>query len=167
MEYFDKMILIAGAGRNVGKTTLCCRIIEHLSKKADVIAVKLSSHVHEINQKQRIIFKSNDLVISKESDLFSGKDTSRYLNAGAKTSLFVQTTDEGIPEFIEWLKKSYQDWIVCESGEIGKYIIPRKAIFVDSKNAVKKSKWNFVFQTTFFENEQFDPGLGLLLEGVI
>ncbi|MDA3930832.1 MAG: hypothetical protein PF541_17930 [Prolixibacteraceae bacterium] len=161
------MILVAGAGRNVGKTTLCCRVIEILSKKEIVTAIKVSSHHHQISIKQKIIFEEKGLTISREEDLYSSKDSSRFLQSGATTSLFVQVTDASLPLLLKWIIENIQGRIVCESGTLGGYIQPQKAIFVDCVNPVKLPKWEFPFETTLFENEQFRPDIGILLKEII
>ena len=58
---FPNLLLVAGNGRNVGKTWLVCRIIEKISQNQKVTAVKISSHYHP-EDADNIISKTNDLL---------------------------------------------------------------------------------------------------------
>lgn len=159
------LILIAGAGRNVGKTTLSCLIIGQLKALHQLTAVKVSSHHHKITEKQKVIYELEGLTISEEQDRQSTKDSSRYLRAGAKRSLFVRVNDEKMPELVTWLKKHIDGIMVCESGTLGQFVRPAKAIFVNSKNPVKHPEWDFDFETTIFDKKLFKPGLDELFKG--
>lgn len=159
----DKLILIAGAGRNVGKTTLMCLLIKKLKNQHNVTAVKVSSHHHKINDKQKLIYQSEGLKISEEQDNLSSKDSARYIRAGANKSLFVQLIDKKMPDLITWLKKNVDGLILCESGIMGQFITPSKAIFVDSENPIKKPKWDFPYAKTIMEKNVFKPGIEELL----
>lgn len=90
----NDFFLISGSGRNVGKTTLGCLIIEELSTKREVTALKISKHVHLLTEKQKVIFEKPGLLIAEELDLVSNKDSSRYLQSGASLSLFIQAQEE-------------------------------------------------------------------------
>jgi len=57
------ILLITGNGKNVGKTTLSCRIIENQNNEYDFIAVKISTHFHEYYYDDKIIFKNDDVII--------------------------------------------------------------------------------------------------------
>ena len=77
------MILIAGNGRNVGKTTFATEVIRHLSKSNTVIGIKISPHIHGINEGLVVIHKTNDFVVVEERG-HNKKDSSLLLQAGAK-----------------------------------------------------------------------------------
>ncbi len=49
MKSMPNILLIAGTGRNVGKTLLACEIIQQLSKTMAVTAIKTSSHEHPLS----------------------------------------------------------------------------------------------------------------------
>lgn len=153
------LILIAGAGRNVGKTTLCCRLIAKLSQIDQVTAVKVSPHRHVLTDKQKVLFESEGLIISEETDDDSSKDSSRYLRAGATQSLFVLVHDDRIEILANWLKENIKGWMVCESGYLGNVVVPQRAIFVDSEGSDKTPNWDFPFMTTVFRNDQFVPNV--------
>ena len=87
-------LLIAGNGRNVGKTFLACKIIRQLSKKQEVIGVKVSPHIHPVN-KGKIIIKKNGFIIIEE-DQITQKDSSLLLQAGAQKVYFVMAARENL-----------------------------------------------------------------------
>jgi hypothetical protein len=156
-------ILIAGSGRNVGKTTLMCSIIENISVKQEVTAVKISKHLHSLTTKQKVVFEQPGLLIAEELDLISSKDSSRYLRAGAKRSFFIQTEQEMFPHLVLWMEEHFNGIIVCETGYLGNFIIPRLAIFVGVESTEKKICWNFPFKKIIFDGQQFQPSLNDLL----
>ena len=163
----NNLILISGAGRNVGKTTLCCLIIEKLKVQNQITAVKVTSHYHKLTEKQKVIYKIDGLTISEEIDETSSKDSARFLRSGAKKSLIVQVNDEKIPELLTWLQENITGMIICESGIVGQFVTPLKAIFVDCDSPVKVSKWDFQFSITKLVNQEFKPNLNVILKGII
>ena len=159
----NKLILISGAGQNVGKTTLMSLLIKTLKSQQTVTAVKVASHHHKITEKQKVIYQSEGLIISEELDGLSSKDSARYIRAGANKSLFVQASYDKVPELINWFTENVDDVILCESATIGEFIQPSKAIFVDSKTPLKKPKWDFPYLKTILENDEFKPNVEKLL----
>lgn len=158
-----QLILIAGAGQNVGKTTLACQIIEKLAKNNDVTAIKIAGHHHPITNLQKVIFQSEGITVTEETNWDSNKDSSRFLKAGAKRSIFILTSDHKMGELANWLKLNMTGWVVCESGLIGKYIQPLKAIFVEGTSHEKGSTWEFPFVKTIMHNGAFQPTIEELL----
>lgn len=163
----NSVILVAGEGRNVGKTTLICEIIQELSSTEKITAIKISGHQHATTARQRLIYSEKNLLIFEETDTESGKDSARYINAGAKVSLFVLTDQNAMPGFVNWMKKNINGRIVCESATLGNFVEPDLAILVKSDHPVKHVEWNFAFQTTRLENKQFKPAVSVLLKGII
>ena len=153
----SKIVLVAGAGQNVGKTTLICRLISLLSDRGSVVAVKVSSHFHELTEKQKVIEKRPGFILSEETDTNSGKDTSRYLQAGAFRSFYVQATDNNLPVLAAWLNRNINELIICESGALGNVITPGFAIFVGSPAKGKTPNWNFPYIETVMLNDDFNP----------
>jgi len=68
------LLLIAGNGRNVGKTFLACKIIKELANKLKVIGLKVSPHFHDF-EKSRIIAQSDDYIVIEETQI-NQKDSS-------------------------------------------------------------------------------------------
>lgn len=155
----NDFFLISGSGRNVGKTTLACKIIETLSLEGEVTAVKISKHIHQLSVKQKVIFELPGLLIAEELDRESSKDSSRYLQSGAKRSFFIQANDDQFPTLAVWLKKNLEATVVCETGFLGNFLTPSKAFFVEGAEKKKEINWKFPFQRTTFDGKEFLPSV--------
>ena len=79
MKQWPNMLLVAGTGRNVGKTTFVCRIISNISKNQPIIAIKITSHIHELCSSCNILFQLPNLIIAEEKSTTSYKDS--YFNS--------------------------------------------------------------------------------------
>lgn len=141
-------LLIAGCGRNVGKTSGGCALVKELSLKTPVYVVKVSSHFHSLTESLEVIHEEKDLMIAEETDALSGKDSSRYLAAGAGKIYYVQAGEESLPVLVEWLKQHISSIqpVVIESGGLGRYIHPGAAALVCNGNSEKKIDWSFDFK---------------------
>jgi molybdopterin-guanine dinucleotide biosynthesis protein A len=140
------LLLIAGAGRNVGKTLFACRIIKQLSKKMRVTAVKISPHFHESAQEQKIISEGEGFRIIEET-LTNNKDSSRMKQAGAETVYFVESTRESIYKAFDNLKRILPAGpVVCEAGGVHEIVSPGLFIFVTGdiipENKMKHLNYN-------------------------
>lgn len=123
------LILIAGNGRNVGKTYLACKIIQHLSKKENIIGLKISPHFHSFNESD-VIFKNKNFVIVDEKQINS-KDSSLMLQAGAKKVFFVMAKQEHLHKAFKYLQKILSlNFIICESGGLQEFVTPGLHFFV-------------------------------------
>jgi len=143
----DRIILLAGNGQNVGKTTFACQLIQHLKKlHQKVYALKVSPHIHN-QQPPHIIFANNHFILSLEKDKNSEKDSGRYLNAGADESFFLQVKDEFLEEAIKYTFPFFPEYvfIVIESGGLRDLINPHLFLFLKKKNdeiiKEKAQKW--------------------------
>jgi len=143
----DRIILLAGNGQNVGKTTFACQLIQHLKKlHQKVYALKVSPHIHN-QQPPHIIFANNHFILSLEKDKNSEKDSGRYLNAGADESFFLQVKDDFLEEAIKYTFPFFPEYvfIVIESGGLRSLINPHLFLFLKKKNdeiiKEKAQKW--------------------------
>ncbi len=84
-----QLLLIAGNGRDSGKTTLACLIIQKFSPEHQIIALKISPHKHRIAAGGKVICDTENLYIAEETNAGTGKDSSRMLQAGASRSFFI------------------------------------------------------------------------------
>lgn len=136
------LLLIFGNGRNVGKTTFGCKIVREVAVNYEVIAIKVSSHFHELHPQQLILVNEPNLIIAQETDFQSDKDSSRYLKAGASKAYYVQCNSIGIKDLALWIDEniSIQMPIVCESAALGNFIFAGQSIFIvnslGSKNKI-------------------------------
>ncbi|MBK3519280.1 hypothetical protein [Carboxylicivirga marina] len=139
MKNYPNIILIAGNGRNVGKTLLSCRIINHLASLTEVYAVKISSHFHELDKQAQIIIRTKDYCIVKET-LKTRKDSSRMLDAGATDVYYVQCKNENLSQMFEHLQGFLPNDkpIVIESGGLYNYIVPHVLYYIKGEDSLKK-----------------------------
>lgn len=163
MIEMEQLILISGSGQNVGKTTLACQLIKELAKEHQVTTVKISSHKHQLTNLQNTVLKQNGLTISEELDNTSNKDSSLFLQYGASKSYFIQVDDLALLDLSTWMKEKLHGKVVCESGIIGKFIKPGKAIYLTNGEGGKEPVWNFEYKTVLFRNEQFSVSIKNIL----
>ncbi len=150
-------LLVAGNGRNVGKTYLTCRIIQHLSKTNEVIGVKISSHFHPL-ENNKVIVQQKDFVIVEENQL-SQKDSSLMKQAGAQKVYFVMSAQENLQQAFLYLEQLLpQKAIVCESGGLHDIINPGVFLFVNlkGKEIVKQHHLKFSPKMVLNDGENFD-----------
>lgn len=134
MKHINNLILIAGTGRNSGKTSLTEYLIPKLHPTS-VTAIKISSHFHSIANDDKILEINKNYVIVEEERNNTGKDSARMLAVGAKKVYYIQANDEGLTAAFDFVYKltPAHHTIICESGALYKYIKP--GIFVLMKNA--------------------------------
>lgn len=138
------LLLIAGNGRNMGKTHFACRIIEHLSSQTQVCGVKISSHFHPFNEAD-LLFKNEHFILLQEKQI-SLKDSSLMLQAGAKTVYFIMADQNYLPEAFEHIQNYLPEHaIVCESGGLHEIATPGLFFFVNQtgKKIEKNHHLNF------------------------
>ncbi len=158
MTTCTNIILIAGSGRNVGKTYLACKLIENLSENLSITAVKISPHFHnEINQHETV-YQNNHVIIQKESNSERNKDSSRMLKAGASEVFYVQVEDNHLSSTLPVLNRYIfgNKPVICESASLRKYLIPGIFFFVENnqnnvikKNSDLKQKADVILQSDF------------------
>jgi len=128
------LLMIAGTGRNVGKTMLACRLIAQFSHQ-NVIAIKVSPHFHQQADGQKILFQNPDFVIIEETATGTAKDSSRMLQAGASKVFYIQTRERIIEEpfrkILSMLPENQP--VVCESGAMLEFARPALFFLVYKK----------------------------------
>ncbi|SMO90297.1 hypothetical protein SAMN06265379_11359 [Saccharicrinis carchari] len=139
MNYYPNILLIAGNGRNVGKTTLACRVIAQLAKTTEVYAVKISSHFHVLDKEADILMETSDCCIVNET-LDSSKDSSRMLKAGATTVFYVQCKNEHLPVMFEQLRQllPMDKPLIIESGGLYNILEPSIFYYIRGKDTSKE-----------------------------
>ena len=161
------LLMIAGTGRKVGKTTLACRVIEKCAATLPVTAVKISPHLHRQSPGQKIIAETKEFQIIEESNPHGTKDSSRMMKAGAVRVFYVQTRDRNIREpFEQILKLIPKDQpVVCESGALLNHAKPGLFVLIkrDGQTAFKKGLDQINYEpdewiTFFGDGFSVDPG---------
>jgi len=133
--HHNKLLIIAGTGRNSGKTTLACMIIEKFRNQSPV-AIKISPHFHEPGEGLEEILSGNNYRIYRETVTKGNKDTSRMLRSGAVQAIYIQVYDEHVAEAFG---KATRDIpadipVVCESPSLGRHIKSGMLFIADNEN---------------------------------
>ena len=141
MKVWPQLFLIAGTNRNVGKTTLACRVIEQISKEQQVVGVKISPHFHELGSTLEIVHQSKNCFITFETSPVPVKDSSRMLAAGAQRVYYIQANDESLPEVFEFLHWNIPGSmaVVCESAALRRFVEPGMFVILSGKGEVVKN----------------------------
>ncbi len=162
---FKDLLLVSGSSRNVGKTTFICNVIAS-NPLLKMAAIKITPHFHDASKGLIPIVENSNFRIYEETDYTSDKDTSRYLQAGAKKSYFIQTSDA-------FLKESFQLASVLldpdlpflvESAELRHILIPELFVFIQGNDTIDKPSAIEMRQladaTAFSDGKEFslDPG---------
>ncbi len=134
--------MIAGTGRNTGKTLLASFIIEKFSVDFKLVGLKISPHFHSGTESLKAIHQNENFNIYQERSLTSSKDSSRMLNAGASYVFYIECYDEHMEEaFEKFLQVTDSSGpIVCESPALRKYVQPGIFIIVDSQSNQNKKQ---------------------------
>ena len=142
--YCPNVLTISGIGRNVGKTTLACSIINKMKWEKKVTAIKISSHFHSVDYKKNIVEKPGKYVIYQEDRIDRGKDSSKMLAAGAGKVFFIQTKDEYIREVWEVLSAllNSETPVIIESGGIHEMICPGVSLLITKTKHNKQKASN-------------------------
>ncbi len=129
------ILLIAGTGRNVGKTLFACRLIEQLACKNELVCIKISPHFHELSKELEIVSETEDFVIAKENNKSGSKDSNRLFRAGSKKVYYVQAKDDHLPEVLSYFEKivTVETPVICESGGLRDLIEPGLFLMINKE----------------------------------
>jgi len=157
------LLLIAGTGRNSGKTMLACSIIDKFSGTRTIVAIKISPHRHNIEPNGEVLFRNDHICILEETELGTGKDSSRMLAAGAKRSFFISATEDNLVKAIQQTIKlvSVDAFMICESGGLRKWVEPDLFLMVSRngpsvENANLNDLIDFEHIWIQFDGQKFD-----------
>jgi molybdopterin-guanine dinucleotide biosynthesis protein len=117
------VIVVGGHARNVGKTSVVAALISAFPQYSWT-AIKISSHRHRESEDADGIFE--------EKDSAGSSDSSRFLAAGAKRSLWVQIGEDNAEQALERLVPIIQagSFVIIESNYILKFIRPDLYVLV-------------------------------------
>ncbi len=158
MRTVKNLLLIAGTGRNTGKTTLICKIIKRFSAEYGITGLKISPHFHGGTGSLKTIVNDENYNIYEETSTGTGKDSSLMLKSGAAQVFYIEVLDDHLKEafetFLEIIPPNRT--VVCESPALRKYIIPGVFFVVDNdKNKNKKTE---ILQWKAFADRWIDTG---------
>lgn len=126
--------MIGGARRNVGKTTLLCNIISQYAKSNQIVGLKIKT----INKDDHF-FHGKDSGLGNqlydlydESDLNTGDDSSKMIQAGAVKAYRLKTHFKNLEQsFLEFMKIVPKHvLIVCESNSLRAFFEPDLFLFL-------------------------------------
>jgi hypothetical protein len=128
MIEIPNMVMIGGNSRHAGKTTLACRIISKLSEKSEVIALKVTSirpgdaHLHGHHHNEEF----SGFRITEETDMYTLKDTSLMLHAGARRVFYVRADEDFVEQAIQQFMALYDKGqpLICESRNLRRFVKP-------------------------------------------
>lgn len=143
MHRDQNLLIVGGAGRNVGKTELVCRLIEKVSTACPIYALKVSAVLPD-----ETIFHGDHSGEGAQEQLFeetrhdSSKDTSRMLRAGARRVFYLRGEDNAIASQYTSLRRQLpQDSaLICESNSLAGYVLPGIHIMVKTAHAAVKPR---------------------------
>ena len=136
MKSLPNLLLISGTGQNSGKTTLACRLITEFSKQFPITAIKISPHFHEPPPQLPVIAAYEGFVIYEEIQYGTGKDSSRFLDAGAQKVYFITAQRDMQGKAMEALLEKIPAAapLICEAGGLHHFYKPALHIVTISKN---------------------------------
>lgn len=142
MQKFSNILLIAGTGRNTGKTTLACSIIQKFSNTYTIIGLKISPHFHGETEGLITLYENPEFNIYEETSTLTGKDSALMLKAGASKVFYIETKDDHLFEAFKIFQKitNPSHPLVCESPALKKYIEPGVFFIVDNERNQNKKK---------------------------
>lgn len=138
MRETPNILLVAGTGRNIGKTILACRILEQLAKNHEPVGIKISPHFHPMEDEQEYVYQSENFGIIEEKSI-TKKDSSRMLQAGSARVFYVQCKKEYLSDALERLFPllNQKAPVVVESGGLYDLAEPGLLLYI-SGNEIKK-----------------------------
>jgi hypothetical protein len=121
----DNLLIVAGSGRNSGKTTIVCKLVDQFSYLG-ITAVKISPHFHDPSEGLIHIPGKPGFAIYEETNRNTTKDSSRMLRSGAQKVYYIQTVEKTIKEAFSAIYMNIPPGkpVICESPSLINYIKP-------------------------------------------
>jgi len=164
------LLIVAGTGRNSGKTTLACKIISQ-SDQYNIVAVKISPHRHDPVPTSVLIHSGKGFEIFLEKVYGEYKDTERMLSAGAAKAYYIQAVDNAVIEAFRRLLSLIPEGepIICESPVLRKFIEPSLFIITDSRSVQNRKETTGLEELAdlkvSYEERQTGPGIISFADG--
>lgn len=161
MRRLPGMILIAGTGRNSGKTTLACAIIRKFHGTIPLVALKISPHRHTEITRGNVLINEPDVYIEEETDPATGKDSARMLAAGADRSFFIMASDDRLPKAIDTVMELLDEgtFLVCESGGLRQWVEPGE-FFITTRKETGDPPAMLRYSIYSYHRVEFDGTIG-------
>jgi hypothetical protein len=129
------LIVVGGHTRNIGKTGVVAGVIGAMPELGWT-AIKITQFGHGVcsanGEPCDCETADHTIAISEERSRTSGKDTARYLAAGAEHSFWVRTRQGQLAEAMPRVRKliSETENVVVESNSVLRFLRPDVALFV-------------------------------------
>jgi molybdopterin-guanine dinucleotide biosynthesis protein len=129
------VVVVGGHTRNIGKTGVVCGVIAAL-REMRWTAVKITQFGHGVcsanGEPCDCATTEHTIAVSEERNAESGKDTARYLQAGAVRSVWVRTQQGELHEAMPRVRRVIADAgnAVVESNSVLRFLRPDVALFV-------------------------------------
>jgi molybdenum cofactor guanylyltransferase len=144
------MLLLGGAGRNVGKTEFACEIIRRYSPKIPVVTAKITTVKDGDDSCPRggqgcgvCSSLANDYFLMEEFSVGAHKDTARMKQAGANRVFWLRVRQSALTSGINAMFAEIPSGtcLVCESNSARKIVEPGSFLVLQAanSNAVKTS----------------------------
>jgi len=143
MEHFKNLVVVAGSGRNAGKTELTCRLISRFCARTDIYGLKVSAiHPDEGIYHGDHTDRDTQMNLVEETRCDLDKDTSRMLRAGARQVFYLQGDDErirsGFRSFLSRIPEGSA--MICESGSLWRFVRPGLLVYVTAAGSAPKER---------------------------
>ncbi len=166
-----RLITIAGASSNTGKTTLLCHLLRELSSDEEWEAIKLTRGHHRSCGKDpqaccvsHLLGDQPTIRSGREETYTRGKDTGRFWDAGAANVHWVIATDDQVEQGIRLaLARVTAPNVVIEGTSLLKFIKPDFAIMVvrpgqnQFKPSARRALSNSLIDAVYLSAEAGDP----------
>ncbi|MBI4851811.1 MAG: hypothetical protein HY819_08455 [Acidobacteria bacterium] len=135
MGVIENLVLIGGHSRNIGKTSVVTGIINGLSE-LNWTAVKITQTGHKVCAKDGMEcgceVPLHEFILTEEKEKSSRADTTRFLAAGARRSLWLRTRAGELVFALPKLKSEIEssDYVIIESNSLRKFWTPKLYIQV-------------------------------------
>lgn len=141
MEKRGRLAIVAGTGRNSGKTIFAVRLIERYRDQG-IIAVKISRHLHSPSAGSEQVASGTGYTIYRERSSSGNKDSELMLAAGAAESYYISAGEESVMEafniLIQLVPPSAP--VICESPVLASLVNPGLLVIADSNHVVKRKE---------------------------
>jgi hypothetical protein len=137
---WPNILIIAGTGRNSGKTSLAERIIRRYAKQLDITAVKISPHFHMGTPELIPLVSRDSFNLYEETARDGGKDSARMLAAGARKVYYLEVADPHLQEAFNVLSRliGREVPVVIESPALRRSVIPGVYLVADHPQCANK-----------------------------
>lgn len=143
---YNNVLIVAGTGRNSGKTRLACMIITRF-RNLSPVGIKISPHFHEPAGGLLSWQLSDKFNIYVETGQGGRKDTERMLESGAYPVYYIQARDKDVKEAFGIVIKKVESTVpvICESPSLAGCIDPGVLFITDSGEVHKKKEIDDLF----------------------